>query len=195
MRSKSGKIIALYNSLLKRHGRQGWWPINGKYHPNNYSQPRNEQERLEICVGAILTQNTSWKNVEKALNELRKNKILSRKGILKAPTRKLAKIIRSSGYHNQKARKLKIFAAYIGSIGPETADSILLYAYKKPFFVIDSYTKRVMAARGLCNPHATYDEMQKIFHASLPKDYKLYNEFHALIVEEAKLAKKAGIKD
>jgi len=198
--SQKTTLLKIYNELLKKHGNQGWWPIKVQYHPNNYEYPKNEEEKFEIVIGAILTQNTSWKNVEKAMVNLQNKNFLNPKVILKTKKNQLAKIIRSSGYFNQKARKLKEFCkSYINNkkiqtreqllsiwgIGKETADSILLYAYKQPIFVIDSYTKRLMNKILKIN-FKTYDEWQNFFHKNLPKDYKLFNEFHALIVAESK---------
>ena len=152
-------------------------------------------------MGAILTQNTSWKNVEKAINSLKENNLSSPKKILDAPIDMLAETIKSSGYYNQKAKKLKKFAKFflenenktpsrdslleIWGIGKETADSILLYAYKQPYFVIDNYTKRIFNKFLNLNIEP-YDEWQNLFHKSLQKDYKIFNEFHALIVAEGK---------
>ena len=140
-------LKSIYDKLYKEHGPQGWWPINNKYNKKDFSE-KTEQEKFEISVGAILTQNTSWKNVEKALNRLRENNTLNRKTIKNISQEELAELIKSSGYHNQKARKLKEFTEFnkeitrenlltIWGIGQETADSILLYAYNQPIFVID----------------------------------------------------------
>jgi len=192
-------LLKIYNELLKKHGYQGWWPIKGKYHLKNYEYPKNEEEKAEIFIGAILTQNTSWKNVEKVIVNLKNKNLLNPKAILKIKRIQLAKIIRSSGYFNQKAKKLKEFCKFhlknkiptreqllsIWGIGKETADSILLYVYKQPVFVIDSYTKRLMNKLLKIN-FKTYNEWQNFFHKNLPKDYKLFNEFHALIVAESK---------
>ncbi len=193
-------LLKIYNDLLKKHSHQGWWPIKGKYHQNNYKYPKKEEEKFEIFIGAILTQNTSWKNVEKVLENLQNKNLLNPKAILKTKKAQLANIIRSSGYFNQKAKKLKEFCKFyinnkkiqtreqllsIWGIGKETADSILLYAHKQPIFVIDSYTKRLMNKLLKIN-FKTYDEWQNFFHKNLPKDYKLFNEFHALIVAESK---------
>jgi len=191
------KIIQIYNILLKEYGSQGWWPINNKYKTKD---KLTEKEKFEICIGAILTQNTSWKNVEKALNNLRINNLLNKKSIENLDIRKLAELIKSSGYNNQKAKKLKEFINFINSkeqitrdnllkiwgIGKETADSILLYAHKKPVFVIDSYTKRIFSRLGLCNEKIEYDDLQDVFHNNLKSNHKLFNEYHALLVEHAK---------
>lgn len=189
-------IWQIYNLLLRRYGEQGWWPISGIYNPEFKHKNKSYAEKFEISVGAILTQSTSWKNVEKALQNLRNRGVLSREGIIKLSTKELAEIIRPSGYHNQKALKLKAFAEFKGKIardsllnirgiGPETADSILLYAYNIPVFVIDAYTRRIFSR---INPEFSlnYDELQSLFHSSLPHDSRIFNEYHALIVKHAK---------
>lgn len=210
-----GKIKQIYNTLLKAYGKQGWWPIvNDKtslceYHNN---APRNEEEALEICFGSILTQNTNWKNVEKAIIQLNKNNLININKIIKINNKKLAEIIKSSGYHNQKAIKLKNFCLFlknnyhgnikklfsnniqklrnellsVNGIGPETADSIILYAAKKPIFVIDAYTKRIYSRIFNIKKELKYDELQQIFMKELNKDEKLFNEYHALLVELGK---------
>ena len=206
-------IYNIYLKLLNSFHKQGWWPvtpensINPIYH---YKKPLSEKQRLEICFGAILTQNTNWKNVEKAIVELNKNNLIDVKKINEIDVKKLALLIKSSGYHNQKAKKLKNFCEFlfknydgklnllfknnvnvlrkqllsVNGIGPETADSIILYAAKKPIFVIDAYTKRIMNRVG-CKEN-TYDQLQKLFMKSLPNSEKLFNEYHALLVELGK---------
>ncbi len=201
------QILKIYQALLKEHGPQGWWPVKGEndskaeYHKSDYSYPRNKGQAFEIMAGAILTQNTSWKNVEKAIESLRRNEALNPEAIKRLKINKLAELIKSSGYHNQKARKLKHLAGFylsgngitresllsIWGIGPETADSILLYALKKPYFVVDAYTKRIFSRIGLCKIYDKYENVQKLFHNNLPKDFKLFNEYHALIVKHAKV--------
>lgn len=202
-------INAKYQELLDRHGPQGWWPLldvkgtnptkTGSvrgYHPGDYSYPKDEGQRFEICIGAILTQNTAWPNVEKALRNLKRNRSIDPWKILSMSIDQLKDEIRPSGYYNQKARKIREFSEFyielegrtptreellaIWGIGEETADSILLYAYQVPKFVVDSYTKRVF---GL---DKKYSEIQKMFEEALPRDYRIYQEYHALIVEEAK---------
>jgi len=191
-------MLRVYNLLLDAYGPQGWWPIlNPETLECDYNgdAPKDDSERFEICVGAILTQNTSWKNVEKALAELKKSKLLSKEGVLGSD--KLPELIHSAGYHNQKAKKLKVFAEFSGEItranllslwgiGPETADSILLYAYGIPVFVVDAYTRRIFSRVGAIDPSASYDEIQHLFHRSLENDSRLFNEYHALLVEHAK---------
>ncbi|MBU4502694.1 MAG: hypothetical protein KKA79_08910, partial [Nanoarchaeota archaeon] len=158
---------------------------------------RTPEEQFEICIGAILTQSTSWKNVEKALLALKTSGLLNKEKLQSVNLAKLARTIKPAGYFNQKAKKIKSFVKYKGKItreelliiwgcGPETVDSILLYAYNKPVFVIDAYTKRIMSRLGLCDKNISYEELQDMFHKNLRKDYYLFNEFHALFVEHAK---------
>jgi len=199
------KIERIYKQLLERYGKQGWWPVfNNKnkieYHKNNYDIPLNEQQRFEISIGAILTQNATWKSVEISLKKLKDSNLLNPKLIIKTKDETIAELIKSSIYHNQKTKKLRIFSEWIETqpnitretllnlwgVGNETADSILLYAYKKPIFVIDTYTKRIFSRIGLINEKMKYEEIQKIFMNNLERDYKLFNEYHALIVEHAK---------
>ena len=206
-------LLKIYNKLFKAFGSQGWWPVTkeGKIIPKYHKKINlSEKQKLEIIFGAILTQNTSWKNVEKAIINLNKNKLIDVKKINKINTKKLAKIIKSSGYHNQKAERLKVFSDFliknynaslkrlfnkniselrkellsIKGIGDETADSIILYAAEKPIFVIDTYTKRVMRRIGFKKDK--YDELQNLFMNSLKKDNKLFNEYHALLVKLGK---------
>ncbi len=195
----SKEISEFYGFLLKKYGYQGWWPVNSKYHPKDYDIPKTESERFEICVGAILTQNTSWKNVEKALLLLKSHNLMSPESLAKSTEEAIGAAIRPSGYYRQKAKKLKIFSRFfiglkkgkkvptreellsLWGIGKETADSILLYAYKKPYFVVDAYTKRIFGFES-----TDYDKIQSLFHKALRKDYRLYNEYHALIVRHGK---------
>ncbi len=176
----------IYNILYKEYGNQNWWPTKSK------------NKQFEIIIGTILTQNTSWSNVEKAIDNLMNHNVLDAEKIIKINKNKLASLIKSSGYYNQKAERLKIMAKFFLSnknpdreellnlkgVGKETADSILLYAYNKPYFVVDAYTKRIMNRIGF--KENEYDELQELFHKNLKKDYKLFNEYHALIVKLAK---------
>ena len=189
------KIYKIYKILYKRFGPQHWWPGDTPF---------------EVMVGAILTQNTAWKNVEKAINNLKKRNLLSPNGIYNISIEETAEIIRPSGFFNIKAKRLKSFISFfmekyggdiekmkidndmrekllsISGIGKETADSILLYALNIPVFVIDAYTKRVFARHNIIKEDASYDEIQSIFMDALPKDVQIYNEYHALIVRLAK---------
>ena len=209
------ELFKIYKRLHNNYGHQGWWPlvsINGVnptktgsvkgYHPNDYTHPKNDEERFEICVGAILTQNTAWPNVEKSIINLKNINALTPKNLLKSDEEKLKEAIKPSGYFNQKTKKLKIFSEFyinlkgktpsreellnIWGVGPETADSILLYAYKKPSFVVDTYTKRIFSRIGVLKKDANYEEVKELFEKTLEKDYKIYQEYHALIVEHAK---------
>jgi len=180
-------MLKIYRTLSKRFGSQGWWPMK-----NGFSQPE-----WEVEVGAVLTQNAAWNNVEKALENLKKEGITTRKRILEIPEKRLAELIRPSGYFNQKARKLKILANYSGKpkreellslwgIGPETADSILLYAHGISTFVVDAYTRRIFTRMGILSGRETYNKVKEKFESSIPRDVELYKEFHALIVRLAK---------
>ncbi len=196
------KIKKLYEELLREHGHQGWWPINNKYTPKNYGCPRNEKEKYEVILGTILTQNTTWRNAAKALDELRRKKLIKPREISKIKQERLARIIRSAGYHNQKANYLKEITKFylslkgrtptrqellhVKGVGKETADSILLYAYKEPVFVVDKYTKRLLQREKILKKEKDYDETRKIFMDNIEKKYETYNEYHALIVQEMK---------
>lgn len=196
------KFSKLYKKLKKQHGPQGWWPIEGKYHPANFSYPKNEKQKFEICIGAILAQNTAWKNVEKALQNLKKEKLFDANKVMYISQDSLASLIRPAGYFNQKAKKLIIFAEFyikldgntparenllnIWGIGPETADSMLLYAYKVPTFVVDAYTRRILLGLKFIDEKSNYMDIKYLFEKNLPKDFKIYQEFHALLVEHAK---------
>ncbi len=181
------KIQQVYDILFREYGPQHWWPSE------------TENKRFETIIGTILTQNTSWKNVAKAINNLRKNDLIAVDKIININISKLKKLIRPAGYYNQKAERLKLIAKFfkknknitrekllkIKGVGPETADSILLYAEKKPYFVIDAYTKRIFKRLGITNKDS-YNELQNLFTKNLKKDTKLFNEYHALIVNLGK---------
>src|SRR3989344_6619627 len=177
------KILNIYSVLLGKYGKQGWWPVNSK----NASE---KTKAFEISIGAILTQNTAWKNVEKAIKNLIEKNLLSPELILKTPVSDIAECIKPAGYYNQKAERLKIFSEFflkefdklkelnigearqmllsVKGIGPETADSILLYALNMPVFVIDAYTKRLFSRMlGADFNFERYDEWQDFFHKNL----------------------------
>jgi endonuclease-3 related protein len=186
-----------YVALFRALGPQNWWPARTPF---------------EVIVGAILTQNTAWTNVEKAMANLRHNRLLTPVALERVSQAKLARLIRSSGYFRQKAKKLKAFVRFLrreygGSlammfreptaqlrekllavhgIGPETADSILLYAARHPVFVVDAYTRRILSRHGLATEKTSYEELRALFENSLPRDVQLYNEFHGLIVMTGK---------
>lgn len=195
--SKSALLKDYYKSLFASFGPQGWWP---------------GRTRFEVIVGAILTQNTSWTNVQKAVRNLRKKNLLSPERLHASDSSTLASLIRPAGYFNIKAERLRnftsfLFKDYSGSLdklfrkeskalreellsingaGPETADSIMLYAAGRPEFVIDAYTKRIFSRHGLTDPDAGYEEIKSVFMDNLPRDAALFNEYHALIVRTAK---------
>ena len=215
----NSKIKRVFHALHKKYEPQGWWPLtdlkneksNNKllrsgYHPFDYSFPKNKKQQYEICIGAILTQNTSWKQAEKSLNYLKKNNILDHNAICEVDIERLKVLIKPSGYFNQKALKIKKFTGYfldlkgrtpereelldLWGIGPETADSMLLYAFKKPVFVVDAYTKRIFS-RILGKKLNDYSKIQSIFHNAyrgISDDTKMgfFNEYHSLIVEHGK---------
>lgn len=186
-----------YRRLYRHFGRQHWWPA---------------RTRFEVILGALLTQNTAWVNVKRALGNLRRAGVLSPKKLARVPRPRLARYLRPSGYFRQKTRYLGEFLQHLqkhhqGSvarllrqpadrlrpellslpgIGPETADSILLYAADRPVFVIDAYTRRVLARHGLAGEKASYDELQDFFQRNLPRDARLFNEYHALLVAVGK---------
>lgn len=204
-------IRDIYRILHAEYGPRGWWPTTaaGAVRPAYSGGPRREVERLEIIVGAILTQNTSWKNVERALENLIAKNLLNVGKLQAVRLDELAETIRPSGYYNQKAIKLKAAADFLAEhplkrlsrmptadlralllsvrgVGPETADSILLYALGRPIFVIDAYTKRIASRLGLCSPTVDYHELQAMFQGNLPQDAPMFNQYHALLVEHGK---------
>ena len=171
--NRSQRLIELYHLLLNHFGPQGWWPAKTSF---------------EVCVGAILTQNTNWQNVEKAIANLRRQDLLDPEALWRVPTDHLAHLIRPAGYYNLKARRLKNFLEFVmkgwqgdleamfaeglslrprllavSGIGPETADSILLYAGHLPIFVVDAYTKRILHRHLLVPEEAGYQEIQDFF--------------------------------
>ena len=200
---KMNRLKQIYLKLFKAYGPQGWWPLTekNKFIPEHKGEkPDTEQRKFEIIIGAILTQNTSWKNVEKAIIELNKRNLLAKNKLKLLPAKKLGELIRPAGYYNQKAKKIKAIISFLDSkkpinrknllsvwgVGPETADSILLYAYEQPFFVVDAYTKRIFSRLGFCKEKAAYDDLQKLFRESMEKDADVFKEYHALLVEHAK---------
>lgn len=190
-------LMAYHRILADKLGPQHWWPAETPF---------------EVIVGAILTQNTSWKNVEAAITNLKREKLLSPLAIEKVSVPRLERLIRSSGYFRQKAKKLKAFVRFlrreyggalkrmfrtptaelrekllgVHGIGPETADSILLYAARKEVFVVDAYTKRILSRHGWTEEDVDYEEMRSLVENNLPRDVSLYNEFHAQFVQVGK---------
>ncbi len=189
------RLQAIYQRLYGHFGSQHWWPGDTP---------------LEILVGAVLTQNTNWSNVSKAIAHLKADQLLTLEALVALPVDQLAERIRPCGYYNLKAQRLKNLltllnegVAEMGSlaeffsqdltyvrekllsvkgVGPETADSILLYVAEKPIFVVDAYSYRFLSRHGLVAEESSYEEMQELFMTSLPAEVGLYNEYHALLV-------------
>ena len=198
MNSLSARLRDIYDRLWEAYGPQNWWPA---------------ESLLEVMVGAILTQNTNWQGVEKAIANLKRYNLLAPDKLQAIPTDDLAQFIKPAGYFNLKARRLKnlielVTTAYSGDlesmaqvetdqlrnellavngVGPETADSILLYGFHRPVFVVDTYTYRVMNRHGLIGEEVSYGELQELFTQHLPLEMKLFNEYHALLVRVGKL--------
>ena len=190
-------LMNIYQKLYQAYGPRDWWPAETSF---------------EVMVGAILTQNTSWRNVEKAIQKLKGKGVLNPEGIHDLKKTQLASLIKSSGYYRIKADRLKAFVNFlfeefdgdlkrmgrerlgelrekllgVKGIGPETADSILLYGLKKSIFVIDAYTKRILSRHKMILENTAYEEVQKLFMEHLPLDEKLFNEYHALLVHLGK---------
>jgi len=194
----TGRFEVIYDRLMARYGRQRWWPAESPF---------------EVMVGAILTQSAAWGNVEKVIAGLKATEALSPPALRRMKQAELAELIYPSGYYNAKAKKLKALADWVGKycgddisrltrgstqdlrrqllgvhgVGPETADSILLYAAGRPVFVIDAYTRRIIDRLGLSpDGRGSYDDYQRLFTASLPADAGLFNEYHALLVRLGK---------
>jgi len=187
--------MEIYRLLFDAYGPCHWWPAENPF---------------EVMIGALLTQNTNWQNVEKAISNLKSADMLSADAIAACELSRLETLIRPSGYFRQKASRLKTLCRFylqhgemdgltgmdttslrqdllsLNGVGPETADSILLYALDRPIFVIDAYTRRIFARLGLTSTEAAYYELQDYFSSHLPSDARLFNEYHALIVVHAK---------
>ena len=208
----------LYQLLMCRYGPQGWWPLHiseeGEfdrigYHPEAYDYPTNDRQRLEICIGAILTQNTNWKNVVKALLQIGLYDLLSLEKLFTLPQSELADIIRPVGYCNQKAGYLKNLSRFlldtpfeelmamstgivrrlllrVKGIGRETADCILLYALRKSSFVVDAYTTRVLWQLKLIDTGMHYGKIKHLIESAIDPNLILYQEYHALLVTHGK---------
>ena len=183
----SKKILKIHNFLIMEYGYQGWWPLtslykktNNYYHPHDYSFPKKKSQVYEICLGCILTQNTSWNNAFLGILALDSNNLLDSKKISKLSLEKLSGIIKPAGYYNQKAEYISNFTKVyretkhkkitrellldIKGIGLETADSMLLYAFNKPYFVVDAYTKRILCNLGVIESEdVSYDFVQDLF--------------------------------
>ncbi len=189
------QLRRVFDLLLENYGKQEWWPAEFPF---------------EVMVGAILTQNTAWSNVETAISNLKQAGLLSQRAMLQAKPERLAELIRPSGYFNLKADRLNNLCQFlqdsgeecallekttvelrqallsVNGIGPETADDMLLYAFERPVFVIDAYTRRIFTRLGMAAGEESYEELRHGFEAGLGPHVRLYNEFHALIVRHAK---------
>lgn len=191
------RFLQIYNALNDYYGDLQWWPGDTPF---------------EVIVGAILTQNTAWKNVETAINRLKAANMLHVEKMLNVSEHNLAELIRSAGYFRVKAKRLKAFLGFLDQhyqgnlnffltenlwvargkllsvhgIGEETADSILLYAARKPIFVVDAYTRRIMARHRIIGEKMTYADIQSLFMTILPINTALYNQYHALLVHTGK---------
>ena len=192
---KASRLVRVYHDLFARYGPRHWWPADSPF---------------EVMVGAVLTQNTSWTNVERALQRMKGIVALEAPPIAALPVDVLADALRPAGYYNVKAQRLQALCRWVvdqggmealhgmetqalrtgllgvHGVGPETADDIVLYAFGRPVFVIDAYTRRLFARLGFVQGHETYEDMREHFERALPHDPVLYNEYHALIVEHAK---------
>jgi endonuclease-3 related protein len=203
-------VNSLYKKLLNQHGQQGWWPLlDLKSGASIYRSKKHysEIEKFEIFIGAILTQGISWKNVEKALFNLKIAGVLDPYSLKKIPHKKLAALIKPTGYFNQKSIKVKNFINWfddynfscsrlnrihddelrkkllsIKGIGPETADSMLNYGLGRKIFVVDAYTKRILSRLGFFEESEDYHAVQGMFHKKFTGDAKDYRELHSLIV-------------
>ncbi|MFH1645176.1 MAG: hypothetical protein ABIB11_02030 [Candidatus Omnitrophota bacterium] len=197
MSDKRELLLKIYDLLLACYGHRNWWP---------------GETAFEVCVGAILTQNTNWNNVEKAIINLKNHSLLDPEALFRTQVKKIASLIKPAGYYNLKAKRLKSFLDYlflvyagdigimrqtpvrilrkellaVNGIGPETADSIMLYALGKAVFVVDAYTRRIGCCLKFISEDYSYYDVQDVFTSNLPKRVKLFNEYHALIVEHGK---------
>ena len=193
----SGELMRYYDAMSAALGPMRWWPAETPF---------------EVIVGAILTQSTAWGNVELAIANLRAAKMLTPRAMLRVPAARLAALIRPSGYFRQKAKKLKAFVRFLNTsyklslarmfqtptdelrkqllevhgVGPETADSILLYGGNHPVFVVDAYTHRILGRHGITDGKADYEKVRSMIENSIPRQAELFNEFHALIVSTGK---------
>jgi len=205
MKKDAAIISKIFKILLKEYSGQRWWPttLKGSLYPSYHGKKNSKKQKFEIIIGAVLAQNTSWKNAEKAIYNLNRENLLDIGRLEKITEKKLAELIKPAGYYNQKAKKIKQMIRFLMSgkpvdrknllsvwgVGRETADSILLYAYDVPVFVIDAYTKRIFSRLGFCDEGCDYDELQKLFMDNLvayKADHRSFNEYHALLVEHAK---------
>lgn len=209
---QENEIKLIYSSLYNHYGPQGWWPLLSRdistkevkmvNHPLNYDLPKTRNEIYEIILGTILTQNTAWNSAEIALRNLKDLDAINPQNLLDLDSETFKQAIRSAGFLNQKSVYInEVTKFYIGlddkiptrkellevkGVGNETADSILLYAFKQPEFVVDTYTKRIFSQIDLIDYNDNYNKIKTLFETQLPRDMIIYNEYHALIVAHAK---------
>jgi len=205
----------IYNNLFRIYGPQGWWPLidyegsnpnktgaKHGYHPQNYELPETRNQVYEVILGTILTQNTAWTSAEKALLNLHEMGVIDPEKLLMLDDEILKSSIKCAGFLNQKADYIREVSNFyisldgkipkrndllnVKGVGNETADSILLYAYKQPEFVVDAYTKRIFTSLGLIHENDSYMKIKDMFESNLQENMNVYNEYHALIVEHAK---------
>jgi endonuclease III related protein len=196
------RFMEVYRRLRGAYGPRRWWPVTppGGTAPRYTGGPRSGLQRFEVAVGAVLTQNTAWSNAARAIESLNRLGAMSPRAIERMDIGSLAAAIRSAGYYNQKAKRLKTIARYFRShrtgtregllaldgVGPETADSIMLYAFGARYFVVDAYTRRLFGRLALVDPSGSYEEIRDRFERNLPRRVFVYREYHALIVEHGK---------
>lgn len=204
------KIYKIYIALLNKYGTQGWWPyLDIGYHPDDYSYPKNSDQIFEVALGSILTQNTTFISVIKAMNNLKENNCITSEAIKSIDIDKLKELIKPAGYFNQKTNYILGFIEFfdalngaiptrnellkVKGIGEETADSILLYGYNQSQFKVDAYTKRLLLEIGLISEKAKYKDIKKLFQDTLENEIQdkeklriVYQEYHSLIVEHGK---------
>ncbi len=191
----TGELLTVYHQLRQQHGPQHWWPAETVF---------------EVMIGAILTQNTAWRNVEHAIANLKRANSLSAAAILNCSVEQLAELIRPSGYFNVKALRLRNYCQWyvdagefdelqnwstgtlrtallnVNGVGPETADDILLYAFERPVFVVDAYTRRIFSRLGTVDAGIGYEDLRSVFETAVKGDARIFGEYHALIVMHGK---------
>lgn len=214
MKGYDERVLDIYQKLYDLYGPQGWWPLISHggypdktgstkgYHPLSYDLPDTRNGVYEVILGAILTQNTSWLQANQALHNLYELKAVDPEKLLKLDVNVLKNAVRPAGFLNQKSIYLREVTKFfinlrgetptrkellsVKGVGDETADSILLYAYKQPEFVVDAYTRRIFSHIGMVDENIKYLDLKNLFETNIPADVPVYQEYHALIVEHAK---------
>ena len=215
MRELKVQVKNIYQKMYELYGPQGWWPlinyrgttpdktgVTQGYHPLNYDLPEKRNEIYEVILGAILTQNTTWQQANKAIQNLNRLNALEPEKLLSLNEDTLKSAIRTAGFLNQKSNYLRAVTKFyikldgtvptrkellkVKGVGNETADSILLYAFKQPEFVVDAYTTRIFTHLGIADKNIKYMKLKELFQSNLTPDVAVYQEYHALLVEHAK---------